>query len=179
MWPHWQCQQTPAQMIQTHHVFSSPVVRVTSFQALEVTPAIKQAVTVPCGANSRTDARTALRLTVEPVCLKWHAYFVFCLFLLLEAFVCCIWNALSSRWAEREDLFHLSIFYLVGLCLQNSPNMKQLFQFIYTPWKTSATFSILAFLHQCVIKYNCTNKDGLLLFFYYYYWYYYFLWINN
>jgi len=115
----------------------------------EVTPAIKQAVTVPCGATSSTGVRTALRLTVEPVCLKWQAYFVFRLFLLLEAFVCCIWSALSLRWEEREDLFPSSVcvcvcrtvpIWTTGFSVEGD-------SFIHH-WKTSATFSILAFLHH-------------------------------
>lgn len=170
VWPHWQCQQTPVQMIQTYRVFSSPVVRVTSFQALEVTPAIKQAVTVPCGATSSTDVRTALRLTVEPVCLKWHAYFVFRLFLLLEAFVwgfCMLYlERIIVRLERRERSFSLWAFFsLMGLCLQNSSNMKQKGVHLYTSGKHLPLFPYWPFCTTWVIKNNCNNKDCLLLFF--------------
>lgn len=174
--PYWQCQQTPAQqMIQTYRVFSSPVVRVTSFQALDVTPPIKQAVMVPCGATSSTDIQTAdwsLRLSVEPVCLKWHAYFVFRLFLFLEAFVCCIWNALLLDWEDREDLFPLSDFSLMGLCLQTSPNTKHIFQskgvHLYTSGKHLPLFPKLAFpSSNAIAKINTVYYCFLIIIYYF------------
>ncbi len=140
-------------MIQTYRAFSSPVVRVTSFQALDVTPPIKQTVMVPRGATSSTDIRTAvrLRLPVETDCLKSHAYYVFRLFLLYAVF------GMRYCYAERREriFFTLGICSVMGLYLRTSPSTKHSFQskgihmcaVFILQWKTSATFSILVFLH--------------------------------
>lgn len=127
VWPHWQCQQTPAQMIQTYRVFSSPVVRVTSFQALEVTPAIKQAVTVPCGATSSTDVRSDCPQTDSGASLFKMAC-LFCLSPLPFAWGFCM------LYLECIIVFPFEhFFFLDGLVFAEQSQYETAFSAVYTP----------------------------------------------
>ncbi len=64
----------------------------TSFQALDVAPPIKQAVMVPRGATSSTDIRTADWSQAQTASGD-RLFKIACLFCLSPLpFVCCIWN---------------------------------------------------------------------------------------
>lgn len=85
----------------------------------------------------------SLRLSVEPVCLKCHAYFVFRLFLFLEAFVCCIWNTLLSGWEDREEPFPFEHFFFDGFMFADQSQYEKAFSqrgFIYTPLENICHF---------------------------------------
>ncbi len=70
-------------------------------------------------------------------------------------FVCCIWNEVLLCWEEREDLFYLGYLFCDGFVLTDQSQYKHSFQskgihmcaVFILQWKTSATFSILSFLH--------------------------------